>query len=163
MTSHTLPAGNRVYESDVTGGRIYECDPAAVERLRRLMAEERERRQQRQQQAAAAKQARPKPSATAARILKRAKQRKAEEAKQAKPAKQAKRKGPAPRPLAPEQLDAAIAAHAAGQTWRQVAAGLGVGKDKLRDDLRRAGYDLNQFSSLRRNKRIDISDGFNKK
>ena len=121
------------------GGQIYECDPAAVERLKRLMAEQR----QAKEAAEAARLARQ--NDEAARLLTAAKQRKARQEVPPNTATAPRpTRGPKPIPkrrrFTADQLAAAMAAHADGRTWREIAAEFDVSRATLRHALDAAGY-----------------------
>ena len=145
------------------GGRIYECDPAAVERLRALMAEQRQQREADD----AARLAR---QETAARLLAAAKRRKTQQppvsavaATATKPTHSAtgsrKRRCDAIN-FTGDQLAAAVAAHNDDRrTWGELAAGMGVSRHALRDALAAAGYDVAQMPRVRKGTQPRFTDG----
>ena len=132
MTVHdveTIRTGNA---PPYQGGRIYECDPAAVARLKRLVAEQR----QAKEAAEAARLARQ--NDDAARLVAAAKRRKEAPAPAPAPRKQ---RSDAHR-FTSEQLAAAVETHAGGRFWRHIAADLGTDRSTLRRALAIAGYDI---------------------
>lgn len=143
------------------GGRIYECDPAAVARLKRLMAEQR-----RQKEGAEAERL-ARQIDHAARLRAEAKRRKAQQARAAEPPPEPK---PAPKPkiaqkpgrqrrrFTADELAAAVAAHNSGQTWRKVAAGMGVSRATLRAALIAAGYDIGDQPKVYRGRSRRVTD-----
>ena len=121
------------------GGKIYECDPTAVERLKRLIAE-----QQRAKEAAEAVRL-ARQNDDMARLLTEAKRRKARQKAPTKTAAAPRpTHGPKPVPkrhrFTAAQLAAAMAAHADGRTWREIAAEFDVSRATLRHALDAAGY-----------------------
>ena len=121
------------------GGQIHECDPAAVERLKRLMAEQRQAKEA-DEGARLLRQ-----NDDAARLLTEAKRRKARQKAPTKTAAAPRpTRGPKPVPkrrrFTADQLAAAMAAHVAGRLWREIAAELGVNRTSLRKELVAAGY-----------------------
>lgn len=136
------------------GGRIYECDPAAVARLKRLMAEQR-----RAKEAAEAERL-ARQIDHAARLRAEAKRRRAQQVAsepELKP-KQVKKLGRPRRRLTADELAAAVAAHNSGQTWRKVAAGMGISREALRDGLVAAGYDIHSQPKIRRGRTCRITN-----
>ena len=126
------------------GGCIHECDPAAVERLRAIMAEQRRAKEE----AEAARLARQ--NDDAARLLAAAKRRKAQRQEvEPKPAPapdtprppRARKQQVARTRFSAEQLAGAMKAHADGRVWSAIAAELGTNRTALREALIAAGYD----------------------
>ena len=142
------------------GNRIHTPDPAAVERLKRLMAEQ----QRQREEAEAARLARQ--NDHAARLRAEAKRRKAKavaaepkaEAKPEPKPKADKKHGPPRRLFTAAELAAAVATHNSGQSWRMVAAGMGGGRDALRAALIAAGYDIGNLPKVYRGRSRRVTD-----
>ena len=142
------------------GNRIHTPDPAAVERLKRLMAEQ----QRQREEAEAARLARQ--NDHAARLRAEAKRRKAKavaaepkaEAKPEPKPKADKKPGPARRQFTADELAEAVATHNSGQSWRKVAAGMDTGRDSLRAALIAAGYDIGNLPRVYRGRSRRVTD-----